>query len=123
MPESTKMNDRFQHIRTKQVEEISGGDHEFLTELVDIFLAQIPDFVDKMNTNLEAEHWLQLAREAHTAKSSAMTFGMDETGVLLKNIQLRCEANELDEVPKMVKQAVGQLEGAIPELEQFKQSL
>ncbi len=123
MPESTKMNDSFQYIRTKQVEEISAGDNEFLIELVDIFLSQIPDFVAKMKTELEAKNWLNLAREAHTAKSSAMTFGMDETGVLLKKIQLNCEENELEHVPEMVKHAVEQLEGAVPELEQFKKSL
>ena len=123
MPESTKMNDSFQYIHTKQVEEISAGDGEFLVELIDIFLAQIPDFVAKMKAELEAKNWLKLAREAHTAKSSAMTFGMDETGVLLKNIQLNCEANDLELVPKMTKQAIEQLEAAIPELKKFKESI
>ncbi len=123
LPESTKMNDSFQYIRTKQVEEISAGDSEFLVELVDIFLAQIPDFVAKMKAELAEKNWLKLAREAHTAKSSAMTFGMDETSVLLKKIQLTCEDNSLEAIPEMVKQAIEQLEGAIPELEQFKKSL
>jgi HPt (histidine-containing phosphotransfer) domain-containing protein len=117
------MNDSFQHICVKQVQEISGDDHEFLAELVDIFLAQIPDFVDKMNKELSAQNWSKLAREAHTAKSSAMTFGMEKTGVLLKTIQLRCEENKPESLPSLVQQAIEQLEGAVPELQQFKHSL
>lgn len=117
------MSESFQHINTKQVEEISGGDKDFLKELVDIFLEQIPDFVQKIAASFETENWPVLAREAHTAKSSAMTFGMDDTGVLLKKIQLDCEANQFENVPDMVKQVIQQLEAAVPELESLKNSL
>ena len=48
-----------------------------------------------------------------------MTFGMEDTGTLLKNIQLECEAGNLDDVPKMVEDATSQLEAAIPELKQL----
>ena len=113
----------FCYIKTAQVEEISGGDKDFLIELTDIFLTQIDDFTSNMSDFLLDKNWIELAKEAHTAKSSAMTFGMDDTGVLLKKIQLQCEANDLDTVPQMVHNAIEQLEGAIPELEEFKKSL
>lgn len=113
----------FRYIKTAQVEELSGGDKDFLIELVDIFLEQIDVFVSKMSDFLESKNWIELGKEAHTAKSSAMTFGMDETGVLLKNIQLQCEDNKLDEVPAMVIKAIEQLNGAVPELNEYKKSL
>lgn len=113
----------FRYIKTAQVEEISGGDKDFLIELTDIFLGQIDDFTSKMADALQNKNWDKLGKEAHTAKSSAMTFGMDDTGVLLKNIQLQCEANDLDTVPEMVHDAIEQLKGAIPELEAYKLSI
>jgi len=117
------MSAGFQYIDTKQVEEISGGDKEFLKELVDIFLDQIPEFVEKITTAFEVENWLLLAREAHTAKSSAMTFGMKDTADLLKKLQLECEAENLTNVPDMVGRVIHELKAAIPELQTLKKLL
>jgi len=117
------MNQYFQHINTSRIEELAAGDTEFYTEIIDIFLSQIPDFVNKMTTALEEKDWQLLAREAHTAKSSALTFGMEETGASLKKIQLLAEGNELNSIPELVKQAISDLEAAIPELQELKNSL
>ncbi len=113
----------FKYIHTKHIDAIANGDKEFLNELVDIFLSQIPEFVSNMTRLLAEKNWEMLAREAHTAKSSVLTFGMDDTGKLLKNIQLEAEANKLDELSKMVHSAVEQIEAAVPELQEFKRSL
>lgn len=113
----------YKYIHTKHIESIASGDNEFMKELVDIFLAQIPEFISKMQSSLDAQDWQILAREAHTAKSSVLTFGMDDTGSLLKKIQLKAQADELVEIPDMVKQAIEQLEAAVPELLELKKSL
>lgn len=117
------MDQNFEHIQTGRLEDIAGGDKEFLNEIISIFLAQIPDFISKMKTALSNEDWVVLAREAHTAKSSVLTFGMEETGVLLKKIQLTAQSGDYDPLPKMVDQASGQMEAAIPDLQQFQSSL
>jgi len=113
----------FKYINTKHLDAIASGDKEFLNEMADIFLSQIPEFISKMKSLLAEDNWEMLAREAHTAKSSVLTFGMDETGKLLKNIQLEAEAGHLDELPQMVHTAVEQIEAAVPELQEFKRSL
>lgn len=113
------MDNNFQNINPSQLETLAGGDKEFIKEMAEIFLEQIGEFVTNMRSFLNDKHWEKLAREAHTAKSSAMTFGMENTGTLLKNIQLECEAGNLDDVPKMVDDAINQLEAAIPELKQL----
>lgn len=113
------MSNTFQHINTSQLETLAGGDNEFVKEMAEIFMGQIDEFVTNMSSFLKAEDWEKLAREAHTAKSSAMTFGMDNAGTLLKNIQLECEANNLDNVPKMTEDAISQLQAAIPELKEL----
>ncbi len=112
-----KMGNTFQHIDTSQLETLAGGDQEFMKEMAEIFLEQISEFVMNMSSFLQEKNWEKLAREAHTAKSSAMTFGMEGTGTLLKKIQLECQANNLNDVPKMVEDAITQLEAAVPEVE------
>lgn len=117
------MNKQFQYINTEQIEDIVGGDTDFQKELITIFLEQIPEFVSNISTFHEEKNWEFLAREAHTAKSSALTFGMEEAGTLLKNIQLYAEAEEIELLPNVVSKALSQLGAAIPELEELKQSL
>lgn len=113
----------YRYIKTAQVEEISGGDRDFSIELTNIFIAQIADFTQKMRDALQQKDWEVLGKEAHTAKSSALTFGMETTGTLLKKIQRQCEANNFDDVPQMVTDAIAQLQGALPELESFKKTV
>jgi len=117
------MDQHFQHINTSRIEELAAGDTEFYIEIIDIFLNQIPDFINKMTTTLNEKNWQLLAREAHTAKSSVLTFGMEDTGVLLKKIQLLAEGNELNDLPVLVKKAISDLEAAVPELHELKNSL
>ncbi len=112
------MGNTFQHIDTSQIETLAGGDQEFIKEMAEIFLEQINEFVTNMSSFLQEKNWEKLAREAHTAKSSAMTFGMEDTGTLLKKIQLECQDGNLKDVPKMVEDAIAQLKAAIPELNQ-----
>jgi HPt (histidine-containing phosphotransfer) domain-containing protein len=111
------------YIETKRLEEIAGGDNDFMKEVIGIFLNQIPEFTGNMRSLLKDQNWNVLAREAHTAKSSALTFGMEETGVLLKKIQLQAEAGDYNSLPSLVDEAIGQLEAAIPELHELKNSL
>lgn len=115
--------EQYKYIHTKHIESIAAGDTEFMNELIDIFLGQIPEFISTMKNALNEHDYVLLAREAHTAKSSVLTFGMEDTGILLKNIQLKAEANELKEIPFMVNDAVLQLEAALPELRELKSSL
>ena len=117
------MDKLFKYIQTHQIETLSGGDSDFQKELVDIFREQIDEFVGNMKKYLESEEWTKLAKEAHTAKSSALTFGMNDTGKLLKEIQLEAEALSLEHVPYKVKTAIEHLESAIPELNEYKASL
>ncbi len=113
----------YKYIDTKHIDSIAAGDTEFMTELIDIFLGQIPEFISTMKNALKEQDYTLLAHEAHTAKSSVLTFGMEETGILLKNIQLKAEANELEEIPFMVNDVVLQLEAVVPELRELKSSL
>ena len=117
------MSKAFQYINTEQIDAISAGDNDFKKELIDIFLEQIPEFIEKITTFHEAKNWEMLAREAHTAKSSAMTFGMDTAGQLLKDIQLQAENEELENIPELVTKVLSHLGAAVPELNELKASM
>ena len=110
------MEIKLQKANLDYVEEISGGDNGFKKELIEIFIQQIPEFIGNMNKFLAEKNLPDLAKEAHTAKSSVLIFKMEETGKTLKRIQLNAENNELDSIPDMIEVVKEEMENASAEL-------
>ena len=110
------MNNELQSIDFTNLETITGGDIIFRNELIGIFLEQIPDFIGKMNKFFASNNLESLAREAHTAKSSVLIFGMTNTGQLLKQLQLWAEKKKTDEIEPVLKQVEKDLNHAKKEL-------
>ncbi|HSH19610.1 MAG TPA: Hpt domain-containing protein [Draconibacterium sp.] len=110
------MSNNLQSIDIEHLNEISNGDENFKKELIGIFLEQIPEFVNNMNQFFGENKFEKLAREAHTAKSSVLIFGMTGTGLLLKDIQHLAENNEGTEIQPKMKQVEMELNNAKNEL-------
>lgn len=107
----------------KYLEEVSAGDPNFKKELIEIFLRQVPEFVSNMKKFYAEKDWPNLAKEAHTAKSSALIFGMEETGRALKNIQILSEERKTDEIPDLIDKSITDLEDACVSLKRLAQDL
>lgn len=110
------MNNNLQSIDFKHLNNIANGDENFKKELIGIFLEQIPEFINNMNKFFEQNNLEKLAREAHTAKSSVLIFGMTNTGKLLKEIQLFAENKNLEQIEPALKHVVQELNFAKTEL-------
>ena len=98
---------------------MTNGDESFKKELAAIFLNQIPVFIDNMKKYHAHNNLENLAREAHTAKSSAMIFGMENTGMLLKEIQFLAENNKVPEIEPALKEVEKDLLQAKTELDEI----
>lgn len=83
--------------------DISSGDMQFVKDLIQIFLKQIPEIIQKLRTMYHNNEFEALAKEAHTAKSSVLIFGMEKTGILLKQLQLMAEARETALIPSTIQ--------------------
>jgi HPt (histidine-containing phosphotransfer) domain-containing protein len=99
----TKMSNNLQPVDFNHLDSIVNGDESFKKELIGIFLEQIPVFMKNMNKFLENNKPENLAREAHTAKSSVLIFGMTNAGALLKEIQLLAESKKIMEIQPILK--------------------
>jgi len=71
--------------------EITGGDSEITKEFIQMFFDQLPEFRDGMTNYLAEKKWKELGELAHKAKSSVMTFGMNDLGHRLKELQLKTQ--------------------------------
>lgn len=97
------MNNNSQTIDFTSLYIVANNDEDFIKELIGIFLDQIPDFINNLNQLYSENNLEKLGREAHTAKSSVMIFGMSNTGKLLNQIELWAENNNVDEIGPALK--------------------
>ena len=110
------MDNNSQTIDFTNLYGVANNDEEFIKELIEIFLAQIPAFIKNMNQLFLDNNLEKLGREAHTAKSSVMVFGMINTGKLLNQIEIWAENKNLDEIEPALKIVERDLELAKNEL-------
>ena len=76
------------------LKEITGGEPEVMQEFIQMFFDQLPEFRDGLTSHLANKKWKELGELAHKAKSSVMTFGMNDLGLRLKELQLKTQKLE-----------------------------
>lgn len=104
--------------------EITGGDSEITKEFIQMFFDQLPEFRDGMTSFLAEKKWKELGEIAHKAKSSVMTFGMNDLGHRLKELQLKTQKLEdigsyhiyVDEFMSIMGEAEAELQGDMDKL-------
>ncbi len=76
------------------LQEITGGESEVVKEFIQMFFDQLPEFRDGLRNHLSNKKWKELGELAHKAKSSVLTFGMEDMGKMLKELQLKTQQLE-----------------------------
>jgi HPt (histidine-containing phosphotransfer) domain-containing protein len=98
------------------LKEIANDDPELELQLIEIFVAQIPEFISNMKNFLQSGDLKMLGKEAHTAKSSILVFGMAKTSEILKKIQIDVENGEIANLEKLINAAETDLNQVLREL-------
>jgi len=100
------------------LKEITGGEPEVMQEFIQMFFDQLPEFKDGMSQYLADQKWKELGELAHKAKSSVMTFGMNELGYRLKELQLKTQKLEdIESYPEYVTEFMNEIAQAETELQ------
>lgn len=101
------------------LKEITGGEPEIMQEFIQMFFDQLPEFRDGLTSHLANHKWKELGELAHKAKSSVMTFGMNELGYRLKELQLKTQKLEdIESYPEYVKEFMDEIAQAEIELKE-----
>lgn len=99
------------------ISEIAGGDESFVKDLIETFVCQVSEFTHNMNEYLNKKQYGLLAKEAHTAKSSVMLFGLNHLADKLKEFQLVAEKQEqIETYPERIAEFERICQQAISEL-------
>jgi CheY-like chemotaxis protein len=78
-----------------------GGD-EFLTEVVDVFLAEAPALITSVRSSLERQDTEELRRAAHTLKSNGSTLGATAFAELCRTVEQHAKTSRLEGVSQLV---------------------
>ena len=85
--------------------ETTGGDPEFLAELIDTFLTDGVDLLAAMDAASAAGDAAKLRRAAHSLKSNGATFGATTLTTLARQLEELGEAAKLDAVGPLLAEA------------------
>lgn len=97
--------------------EVTGGEAEITREFIEMFFDQLPEFRDGMTQFLAEKKWKELGDLSHKAKSSVMTFGMDDLGHRLKELQIKTQKlQDIESYPNYVAEFMKELAVAEAEL-------
>lgn len=111
------MYGKLKNLDLTYLETMAEGNAELIKELVDIFRAQVPDFINEMKEHLNNKDWSSLGSIAHKAKSSVYIMGMKALSERLKELEIiaKSGANE-EEYPAYVAEFEKECTLAIEEL-------
>jgi HPt (histidine-containing phosphotransfer) domain-containing protein len=100
---------------------MSGGDEEFIREMIDLFREQVDEYGRLMPELLLKKDYDSLSKMAHKAKSSVAVMGMQDVADLLKELEiLAIEGKEVERYESMVNEFLQQSQAAVLELENAK---
>lgn len=106
------------------LKEIAGGETAVMKEFIELFLEQITEFRDGLQMYLKNQQWDELGKLAHKAKSSVMTFGLNELGSHLKQLQIKTQQlSEIDSYSADVEEFERVISAAEQELREELENL
>lgn len=110
-------------IDLSYVKGMAGGNIDLVREMIDIFLAQIPEFLAEMRSCYEKEDWYHLGLIAHKAKSSVAVMGMEQQAMDLRELEMMAkEAKSTGRYEALIDRFEENCNRAIEELNKFKSS-
>lgn len=109
------------------LDKFTGGDQELTIQLIEIFLKQVPEAIEKLNVHIPKREWKDTHAVAHKLKSSIAIFEFQELKKLITNIEEYARDGErLEEIPHLYaefkegsKIAVRNLEAELGKLRQL----
>lgn len=101
------------------LESISGGDEDFINEIIDLFKNQMPESIDEMKNALKNNDPVTIGEVAHKAKPSAIYIGNKNLEDKLKTLQELKNKEEIDHSTESLIKEVEELsQKVIDELSQ-----
>jgi len=101
------------------IEEMSGGDEDFMKEMAETFVSSVPPVVEMMIHYSKTQEWLKMADEAHSLKSNIDTLQIVCIKEDIRNIERNGKSlMDLDITPQLVIKVAGVLNTAMEQMKE-----
>ena len=100
-----------------------GGDAEFMTELIDTYVADAPAQLDGLRAGLAAEDADALVRPAHTLKSSSASLGALRLAERCRQLEASAKSGSLDGAAASIAGIEAEVGRVVDALEALKRTL
>lgn len=81
-------------IDLSYLQEVASNNVEFMVEMIDIFLAQTPEYVSILNDAICDQSWPKIAEMAHKIKPTLAFMGANEAKETMASIESRARSEE-----------------------------
>ena len=111
-------------IDLSYLENITGGESDIMIEILDLMLNETPKHLANLNKALEKKDWRGLGAEAHKLKPMFLYIGLTELNEVTQKLEFfgKKEQN-LEEIPKLIRDLEVGFSEVINELKERKQKL
>ncbi len=92
------------------LQDIGGGDPDFLQHLIDEYVRTVTARVDEMKIALESDNRPRLRFHAHTLKGTSRTIGAAALGRLFEEIESRSESGDMTQLPELLARVAPEVE-------------
>ena len=76
-------------IDLSYLREVASDNTEFMIEMIDIFLAQTPGYIDQLTTAIDQKDWSKMAELSHKIKPTMSFMGVESAKNTLGEIELK----------------------------------
>jgi HPt (histidine-containing phosphotransfer) domain-containing protein len=115
---------KFTYADLTYLESMSMESNDLITEMIQLFIEQLPEFTEGLTMHLENKDYLALGALAHKAKSSVAVMGMDALATDLKTLELSAKAGiDIEQYPFLVKRFIEQVTITGAELGEYAKTI
>lgn len=87
--------------------QLSGGNKEFIIEMIQLFIAQSPDFLEDLHNQAQQRKWENLSKTAHKFLSSVGYMGLNKEADLLRKVEENAKkGTNLENLPGIIAEIV-----------------
>lgn len=97
------------------------GDKEYLKEIFETYITEMPIYLDEFNNYIKSKNWAQIGKQAHKMKSPVALVGSFELKHILERLEL--EANSEEKQPELVNLFEQMNELTLKTIEDIKKEL
>jgi len=72
----------------KYLQQMTGNDSHIMKEMIELFLNQLAEMQEEIESLLNDKKWFELSRLAHKIKSSALVMGAEQMSNDMKELEL-----------------------------------